>query len=591
MRKPLFILALMCVSAGLCAQNKTQCGNPTGQERFPLYAFTELPQFAGPSPAEWQSVRGTQVSWGSTDERYAKHSVPLAKAAVALTLNAWRGEKVSAQAVVWTAEGLDGLSCELTPLSGPGGATLEAETGFLRYVMTDGIPEGVDNGCGERYDHTQFDSSMVADCIDPILKVKELAPMETAPVWVSVRLPRDIPAGKYKGKLVFRSGDKPVGSLDLTVKASERVLPPPHEWSFHLDLWQNPFAVARYYRLPLWSEEHFNAMRPIMERLAAAGQKVITASIIDKPWNGQTEDPFKSMISWIRRADGSWEWRYDVFDKWVEFMMSCGIDAQINCYTMVPWRLSFRYFDQLEDDFKEVVAVPGSEAFEAHWLPFLKDFAAHLKAKGWFSRCCIAMDERPMEDMLHAIGVVRKADPDFKIAMAGGYHPEIEPYLFDYCIGLNDEFPAEVLERRKAEGKVATYYTCCHEPLPNIFTFSPPAEGEFHGVNMAARGVDGYLRWTVIGWPLEPLLDSRFRTWPAGDTYTIYPGNRTSIRFERLMEGVQDYEKIRLLREEYTRPGNMKALSRLEECLAPLGDPKMDPAAMAPSLKKLKSMF
>jgi hypothetical protein len=48
----------------------------------------------------------------------------------------------------------------------------------------------------------------------------------------------------------------------------------------------------------------------------------------------------------------------------------------------------------------------------------------------------------------------------------------------------------------------------------------------------------------------DPLLDSRFRAWPAGDTYQVYPDNRSSIRFETLREGIEDAEKIRILREE-----------------------------------------
>lgn len=27
---------------------------------------------------------------------------------------------------------------------------------------------------------------------------------------------------------------------------------------------ENPYAVARYYGVPLWSKEHFDAMRPII---------------------------------------------------------------------------------------------------------------------------------------------------------------------------------------------------------------------------------------------------------------------------------------------------------------------------------------
>lgn len=68
-----------------------------------------------------------------------------------------------------------------------------------------------------------------------------------------------------------------------------------------LDLWQNPFAVARYYQVPLWSQAHLDAMRPLMKMLADAGQKIITASIMHKPWNGQTEDFFETMVTWMKR--------------------------------------------------------------------------------------------------------------------------------------------------------------------------------------------------------------------------------------------------------------------------------------------------
>ena len=40
----------------------------------------------------------------------------------------------------------------------------------------------------------------------------------------------------------------------------------------------------------------------------AAGQKVITTSIIQHPWNSQTEDPFESMIGKRKAVDGSWSY-------------------------------------------------------------------------------------------------------------------------------------------------------------------------------------------------------------------------------------------------------------------------------------------
>ena len=49
--------------------------------------------------------------------------------------------------------------------------------------------------------------------------------------------------------------------------------------------------------------------------------------------------------------------------------------------------------------------------------------------------------------------------------------------------------------------------------------------------------------------------DSRFRAWPSGDTYFVYPGPYSSVRFEKLIEGIQDHEKIRILTEMIREKG------------------------------------
>ena len=36
--------------------------------------------------------------------------------------------------------------------------------------------------------------------------------------------------------------------------------------------------------------------------------------------------------------------------------------------------------------------------------------------------------------------------------------------------------------------------------------------------------------------------------WPAGDCFLVYPGGNSCIRFEKLREGIVDFEKIRIIR-------------------------------------------
>jgi hypothetical protein len=65
----------------------------------------------------------------------------------------------------------------------------------------------------------------------------------------------------------------------------------------------------------------------------------------------------------------------------------------------------------------------------------------------------------------------------------------------------------------------------------------------------AAFGYDGFLRWAYDSWTSDPARDARHVLWPAGDCFLVYPGARSGIRFERLREGIVDFEKLRILRE------------------------------------------
>lgn len=553
-------------------QGVTHSGQSTGQSPFPLTTYQELPNPAPTDPALWEKVKGTKVSWGSTDIRYKKEEPALTGSLKKeIVLTAWKGERVASQFVVWGDQPLDRLSFSVSELVHKnrkdkiGGEQLLS--GFVRYVMTDELNKDGKGGCGDRPDAAAFDSSLVADPIDHMTKELSVPARATQGAWVRVWVPQQSLPGIYEGTVTVKDGDDVLGTLALKVNVKNRTLPLPADWSYHLDLWQNPFAIARYYKVEPWSDAHLNCMRPYMEMYRQAGGTVITASIMHKPWNGQTYDYFESMITWMKKADGNWSFDYTIFDRWVEFMMSVGITQEINCYSMVPWKLSFQYYDQATNSLKFIDMKPGDREYEEVWVALLKSFAAHLKEKGWFDITHISMDERPMPVMQETLKVIRKADPDFKVSLAGALHEELSDELDDYCVALRMKYPEEMKEKRRAEGKITTFYTSCEEPRPNTFTFNPPAECEWFSWYAAKENLDGYSRWAFNSWVIEPLLDSRFYTWPGGDTYLIYPGARTSMRFERLISGIQAFEKVRILKEEFELKGNKRSLSKIKSTL------------------------
>ena len=506
------------------------------------------------------------VRWGNVDTRYPVNAADAVSSAAVSEAVAWKGERVNLQLVV-TNKGAAVDSCTVKYVFGElknGKSVIPATNvvgGFVQPVITDRF-----TGCG-KHDVDAYGENLVADRItgtNPTV----VDGGTVRGLWLTVQVPQDAKAGTYKGYVELDVNGK-AAKYSYTVKVLDRTLPAPAEWAFHLDLWQNPYAIARVHNVELWSKEHFDVLRPYMLKLASAGQKAITATLIDRPWDGQTFDPFGSMVTWIKKADGTWLYDFTIFDRWVEFMMSCGINKEITCFSMIPWKLSFRYYDQATHSHKHINCAPGDEAYAQFWGGMLSAFAAHLKEKGWFDKTFISMDERSLQQMQAAIKVIKDHAPGLKISMAGNYHAEIEADIFDYCLDIfaYGAYTPELIAKRRAQGKVSTYYTCCSAEYPNLFTFSAPADAEFIALEALAKDLDGYLRWAYNSWTIVPEEDSRFTAWPAGDTYVIYPFSISSVRWERLVQGIQQFEKYKILLAEAEAKGNTSRVKALKKLL------------------------
>lgn len=446
-----------------------------------------------------------------------------------LRLRGWRGERCSAQLAVQVIGGAAELSVSCDGLC-MGDSKIDAQVSMLRYTQAEGVIVA---------DVIGNDGS----CYNPVGVNRG--------VWFSVDIPRAAQPGVYRGTVeVTAPGCEAVG-LPVELEVQEAVLPAPADWKFHLDLWQHPQAVARWHDVEPWSEAHFAVMRPLMQRLAEAGQKCITCTLLDEAWNGQTYDWFPSMIRWVRGKDGVMRYDYSALDAWITFMHDeIGIREQISCYSMLPWHLKVKYFDETTGKWAEMKAEPGEPSFEQVWAPFLQDFYRHMQEKGWAEKTCIAIDERPDYMVRAAMELVRQHAPGFRIASAVDKPSELTRSVYNISPVITHAGTTlgELLQERRKAGFITTFYVCLHPARPNTFTCSVPAEAEWLGLFAAANHLDGFLRWAYNSWNRNPLACTDFVHWPSGDCFLVYPGNRSSIRFERLRDGVEDFEKIQILR-------------------------------------------
>lgn len=525
--------------------------------------FQEMQDPTNDTLSDWSNVKaGLHSSFISIDVRAPKSVAPEVEIKKSEKVTGWKGEKVSAQMILWTTADVDQVELEFDDFISES-ATLPAsiaQARFVRYVMTDEFAEG----CGHRKPE-DYAASISADMLDNLDNFN-IEAKTVRPVWLTIDIPSDAVAGNYKGKLNLYAERKFVEDFEIEVEVVNQLLPEPSEWVYHLDLWQHPSAVARVHNLELWSDAHFEKMRPIMKMLADAGQKVITATLNKDPWNHQSFDAYADMIIWTKNEDQSWSFDYTIFDKWVEFMMDLGVTDMINCYSLLTWNNQVHYNDMEKKELVTLELKAQSDEYAEFWTVFLKDFTRHLKAKGWLEITNIAMDERSPADMQAALKVLETAAPELGISLADNHKSYKQyPGIKDISVGANSVVDKEDIITRRAEGLNTTWYVCCADPFANMFTFSEPAEAVYAGWHTVAADLDGMLRWAYNSWVENPLTDSRYKTWPAGDTYMVYPDARSSIRFERLIEGIQDAEKIRILRKQYSDENTSESLAKLNE--------------------------
>ncbi len=546
----------------------------------------------------WDGIKpGIHSGFGSVDTVDPKSIPPSGNITKSIKVHGWKGERVNCKLLVWSTGKDEQISICLKNLSSDNFRIDNdcISISVMKYILTDQFLNERSTSCGPR-DKDKIPAHLQAD----ILSHENVFIAErpgTRPVWITIDIPADATPGIYEGA-VFRRSASGSEKHPVTLEVQDKLLPPPSEWSFHLDLWQNPFAVARYNGVELWSKEHFELLKPLLGKLADAGQKCITATLIDKPWgdNKPCYDDFRSMIRWTRKKDGSWEYDYSIFDKYVSLAMDCGIKEQINCYSMVPIHNKFTWHDEKSADTVITEAFPGTPEYEDLWKGFLPDFRSHLKEMGWLEITTIALDEREEEEMNNLFSFLEETAPEFKIAMAGFYYESLNSSIYDFSSNWRHTgiMSDGVIDTRRESGLKTTYYVACGIPEPNSFTFSVPDESCYLGWFAAAEGFDGFLRWAYNSWPEDPQIDSRYTKWPAGETYLIYPGARSSVRFERMREGIQDYEKIRILRDELAGDPSEEAaaeLKRLNDFLGSIDNKILDTKSAAEIINEGKQII
>jgi broad specificity phosphatase PhoE len=390
-----------------------------------------------------------------------------------------------------------------------------------------------------------------------------IAPYKTTAlyIWLTINVPANISSGFYRSDCGH-----------LVLKVLPLILTKVTDWHFHLDLWQNPWAVARYHRCEPWSDVHITLLRNHLAVLADAGQKVITVTVVENVWVSQTFDEHHTMVSWSSDHDDptyNLQFDFTIMDQYINVCRSAGIHGPIHCFSILPWGTNLgcgnldgkaKYVIYHKGNRITVEASPGDAVYKSIWSQFLAALVKKAREKDWVDQLHFAFDERHEDEIQSALQLLRDYLPsDFqppKTASAYEYNERYAQEITNLSPSFNTTVDwNDIAAHRRSQGKLTTFYLCewSKPPAANTFLTSPPHESIWVGWYAAANGLDGFLRWAYDSWPEEPFLSGDYSgphgNWPAGDTFLVYPHGWRSRRLALLREGIQDYEKLRIIKD------------------------------------------
>ena len=533
---------------------------------------THLP-YEGGEPSLGGTIEDANTQY--TQSRYGEIAAKDKKTA---SLSAWKNDKAISEIVLFSKNcSLKNVRLTAGALTSTDGGLIGAEHVKTAFIKSAKAYNGRYLGYGDPNraypEATVANRSETSDILYQKGGAIDIAWNSLQPVWVEFDIPKDAKAGTYTGTLEA-SADGIEAPLQFTYQLTvyDVALPNAETYgdTFDIELWQYPYSSAEYYGVEPFSARHLELMKSSMLKYKEVGGHAITTTIVEEAWSGQTYSKndvhYPSMVKWTKQSDGSFSYDYTDFDKWVAFCKDeIGIADKIVLYSIAPWHNSFTYWE--DGNLKKEGFTAGSQRYVEVWTDFLTDLAGHLEEKGWFDESYIGIDERGFSkaafDLIDSVKNSQGKSFQTAGAMDGFVNKkDLAMRVTDLNVGDNaaaehpEEF-ADLLRERKEKGLRTTLYSCT-EHSPGNFSLSIPAESYWSVINAARMGTAGFLRWAYDAWVEDPLRDTTHNAFEPGDCFLIFPDekdaqnpeSKSSVRLERMAEGIRDVNKLLYLEKE-----------------------------------------
>ncbi len=392
-----------------------------------------------------------------------------------------------------------------------------------------------------------------------------------AAAWVDVTIPRDTDlSGESTLSFSFRGEDGAEYSTSLSIDVIPAVLP---EQTLYLTQWFHCDSLAGYYRVPVWSEEHWRIIENFARVAVKNGINLLLTPVFTPPLDTEIGgERLTNQLVGVTVTGGKYSFDFSLLDRWVAMCDRVGIKYFEISHLFTQWGATHapKVMATVDGEYKRIFGWETDatgEEYSTFIRQFLTEFISHMKKNGNDHRCFYHISDEPqihqLEDYKAAKAVVADVLSDYVIMDALSNYDFFEQGVVETPIPANNHI-APFIENKVPN--LWTYY-CCGQcaKVSNRLIAMPAWRNRSIGMQMFKYDIVGFLQWGYNFYEnqlsvdrVNPFADVSGGHWvPAGDTCSVYPGpDGDALESTRILvfhEALQDVSAMKLCASLYSK--------------------------------------
>ncbi len=383
--------------------------------------------------------------------------------------------------------------------------------------------------------------------------------------WLEFDIPADWAAGEYPLQIELKAEAGAIsaaGAVTLTVV--DAVLPQQTlirtEW-FYTD------CLADYYRVPVFSEEHWQIVGRFIKTAVDHGVNMLLTPIFTPPLDTAVGgERTTTQLVTVEKKGSAWTFGFDRLKRWIDLAQSLGVRYFEMSHLFTQWgaKAAPKIMAEVDGRNERIFGwdTPAtSPAYREFLAAFLPELTGHLLDWGLAGRCFFHISDEPgkndLENYQQAKAQVKPYIKDFTLIDA------LSDYEFYTSGAVDKPIPANNHIQPFLDGQVPdlwTYYCCGQSTqVSNQFMAMPSERNRIIGVQFYLYQIEGFLHWGYNFYNsqhsltrINPyLVNDAEASFPAGDAFLVYPGAdgkpEPSIRIKVFQEALNDQRALQLL--------------------------------------------